>query len=172
MTCTECRAELPEGARACPSCGAPVIICYECGRPLEAGSAVCPGCGAPQRLCSECGRPLENGAAICRGCGAPINAGIPQVQMPAQAPQAAGSSPLVLCALILAFVFPIAGLIIGLIARKSCLPSEKKMLRAALIVAVILTIAEAILLAVFLPKLIHTLNTGGKVSDFFKKYFS
>ena len=47
MQCPVCRADLLEGARFCPNCGAPLpVICPDCGSPLPAGGRFCPACGA------------------------------------------------------------------------------------------------------------------------------
>src|SRR6476620_9213419 len=47
MTCARCQAEIPAGARFCPSCGAPVgTPCPQCAAPVFAGQRFCTGCGA------------------------------------------------------------------------------------------------------------------------------
>lgn len=53
MNCTNCGANLENGAKFCPSCGAPVpqpeprtSYCPHCGRPYQGTPAVCPSCGA------------------------------------------------------------------------------------------------------------------------------
>lgn len=47
MQCPVCRADLLEGARFCPNCGAPLpVICPDCGSPLPPGGRFCPACGA------------------------------------------------------------------------------------------------------------------------------
>ena len=49
MTCTSCGSALPENARFCAECGAPVrLSCRSCGTELSAGQKFCPGCGTPQ----------------------------------------------------------------------------------------------------------------------------
>lgn len=48
-TCAACGATLPDGARFCGKCGAPVggkPHCSSCGRELDAGDRFCPSCGA------------------------------------------------------------------------------------------------------------------------------
>src|SRR6187402_2983994 len=47
MTCARCQADIPAGARFCPSCGAPVgVPCPQCAAPIFAGQRFCTGCGA------------------------------------------------------------------------------------------------------------------------------
>src|SRR5436190_10458464 len=47
MTCARCQADIPAGARFCPSCGAPVAVpCPQCATPVLSGQRFCTGCGA------------------------------------------------------------------------------------------------------------------------------
>ena len=50
MGCSSCQAELPDAARFCPTCGAPVSApaCASCGATLVHGARFCMSCGAPQ----------------------------------------------------------------------------------------------------------------------------
>ena len=46
--CESCSAEVVDGAKFCPSCGAPQPgRCSNCGSPLEAEAKFCASCGAP-----------------------------------------------------------------------------------------------------------------------------
>ena len=50
--CSECGAEVPDGAASCPTCGCPMSAmknrhCHECGAELPYGVHVCPQCGCP-----------------------------------------------------------------------------------------------------------------------------
>lgn len=46
MICKRCQAELPEGQRFCPTCGAlQPMICPACGAESRAGSRTCSACG-------------------------------------------------------------------------------------------------------------------------------
>ena len=46
--CVKCGAEIKDGARFCPSCGArQALVCPKCGKELENPDArFCPNCGA------------------------------------------------------------------------------------------------------------------------------
>ena len=68
MTCARCQAEIPAGARFCPSCGAPVgVPCPQCSAPIFAGQRFCTGCGAdaapaaPPSPASPATNPTEDG---------------------------------------------------------------------------------------------------------------
>ena len=47
MECPDCSADVPAGARFCPSCGAGLpVVCQHCDSPLPPGGRFCPACGA------------------------------------------------------------------------------------------------------------------------------
>lgn len=58
MFCTKCGAEIAEGSKFCPRCGArqatPTPYCSKCGTEVPEGSEFCPNCGirvaAPRRV--------------------------------------------------------------------------------------------------------------------------
>lgn len=72
-TC-KCGASVPQGAKFCPSCGAPQgTTCPKCGAALPPGAKFCQSCGASlQAACPKCGAKLEPGAKFCPSCGSPI----------------------------------------------------------------------------------------------------
>ena len=46
MTCSGCQAQIPDGSRFCPQCGAPqAVACAACGHENAAGSRFCAQCG-------------------------------------------------------------------------------------------------------------------------------
>lgn len=99
-----------------------VIRCPECGVELYAGTKVCGFCGYELEKvsrCAECGAELQQGASVCTRCGCPVGsqspyAGLPQpVEQLAPAVQAEQSGGLAICAVILSFLFPPAGLALG-----------------------------------------------------------
>lgn len=50
MLCPDCKVALPDGARFCNVCGAPVLqqaTCARCGQPIKPGQKFCMNCGAP-----------------------------------------------------------------------------------------------------------------------------
>ena len=53
MICQQCRTELPEGAKFCLECGAPVpqlpdvLVCQQCQTELPDGARFCTECGTP-----------------------------------------------------------------------------------------------------------------------------
>ena len=48
--CPKCQADVPTGAKFCPSCGQTLgpVKCADCGAELPAGAKFCPGCGKKQ----------------------------------------------------------------------------------------------------------------------------
>lgn len=71
--CTQCKADLPDGATSCIICGAEIPKnCPECGALLLKGSKFCPECGyATVKICQNCEKQLENDAKFCPECGTP-----------------------------------------------------------------------------------------------------
>lgn len=69
--CVKCGANVPQGSKFCPSCGAPQMAsCPKCGAALPQGAKFCPSCGAAtQATCQKCGARLEAGAKFCPNCG-------------------------------------------------------------------------------------------------------
>ena len=71
--CPGCKAEIPDGSRFCPQCGAPQALnCAACGHVNAAGS----------RFCAQCGAKL----------GADAPAAAPAAAPPAPAPRAGSSA--------------------------------------------------------------------------------
>ena len=71
--CTQCGADMPEGASVCHVCGekAPVI-CSKCGHTVRSNIKFCPECGNSMLLlCSKCGKELNHNAKFCPECGTP-----------------------------------------------------------------------------------------------------
>jgi len=70
--CVKCGANVPPGAKFCPTCGAPQqAACPKCGAAMPPGAKFCPSCGASLQAaaCSKCGARLEPGAKFCPNCG-------------------------------------------------------------------------------------------------------
>lgn len=70
----KCGANVPPGAKFCPSCGASQqASCPKCGAAMPPGAKFCPSCGASlQAACPKCGAKLEAGAKFCPSCGNPL----------------------------------------------------------------------------------------------------
>lgn len=70
----KCGANVPPGAKFCPSCGASQqASCPKCGVAMPPGAKFCPSCGASlQAACPKCGAKLEPGAKFCPSCGSPL----------------------------------------------------------------------------------------------------
>lgn len=70
--CKKCKADVPENAAVCPSCGADVPIpCPKCGALLSVKSKFCPECGYSLiKCCEKCGTQLNGNPRFCPECGA------------------------------------------------------------------------------------------------------
>lgn len=70
----KCGANVPPGAKFCPSCGASQqASCPKCGAAMPPGAKFCQSCGASlQAACPKCGAKLEPGAKFCPSCGSPL----------------------------------------------------------------------------------------------------
>lgn len=70
----KCGANVPPGAKFCPSCGASQqASCPKCGVAMPPGAKFCQSCGASlQAACPKCGAKLEPGAKFCPSCGSPL----------------------------------------------------------------------------------------------------
>ena len=70
-TCALCGADVPAGAKFCPSCGKNPRpsgrVCPGCGASVPADGKFCPACGKPL-ACAKCGAPLAGGK-FCPSCG-------------------------------------------------------------------------------------------------------
>ena len=55
------------------------VLCEKCGQPVPNGAKFCGNCGAPVqteqgvRFCSTCGTPLESGVQFCPACGTKVS---------------------------------------------------------------------------------------------------
>lgn len=69
--CSNCKADIPDGAGACPKCGAKVPVpCPRCGTLLTGSSKFCPECGySLVRKCPNCGNTIEGSPKFCPECG-------------------------------------------------------------------------------------------------------
>ena len=73
--CVKCGANVPQGSKFCPSCGASQqATCPNCGASVPQGAKFCPACGKPMQAgaCQKCGAKLETGAKFCPECGNPV----------------------------------------------------------------------------------------------------
>ncbi len=74
VTCPDCGAQLPAGAKFCGSCGKKLgASCPSCGADLMPGAKFCASCGARLSTnCPGCGAELAPGAKFCGQCGTKI----------------------------------------------------------------------------------------------------
>lgn len=75
VACPSCSAQINQGSKFCPSCGAKIESskkCPSCGAEVPANSKFCPECGAkitPAKC--TCGADIPAGAKFCPECGKP-----------------------------------------------------------------------------------------------------
>ncbi len=75
IKCAQCGAQIPEGSKFCPECGAKVvakgkILCPQCGAEIPEGAKFCLECGAKLiHTCPKCGAETVQGAKFCLECG-------------------------------------------------------------------------------------------------------
>lgn len=62
MQCPACKTALPDGARFCNVCGAPIpqeMACAQCGQPVKPGQKFCMICGAPVTVAPSATGPVS-----------------------------------------------------------------------------------------------------------------
>lgn len=76
LICPNCKADNPNGAKFCLSCGykfETIVkkLCPNCNKELVPGAKFCFECGAKigQTVCAICGKELVSGAKFCLECG-------------------------------------------------------------------------------------------------------
>ncbi|MEM3396932.1 MAG: SPFH domain-containing protein [Thermoplasmata archaeon] len=73
--CIKCGANVPPGAKFCPSCGAKqeeTLNCPNCKAEVSANAKFCPNCGQPVKAtvkCPKCSAENQPGAKFCANCG-------------------------------------------------------------------------------------------------------
>lgn len=88
--CTNCGADVPNGAAFCIKCGTKVVsdlgaCCKKCGAKLPENASFCTSCGSKISTltideqneildnsivrCDNCGEPIEEGVLFCTNCG-------------------------------------------------------------------------------------------------------
>ena len=72
--CIYCRADVPIGAKFCPSCGRETAaVCRYCGAEIPPGGKFCPSCGKQtDKKCPSCGREVSEKDSFCPSCGEEI----------------------------------------------------------------------------------------------------
>lgn len=140
ITCGECRADLPEGARFCTSCGHAVPgASAGAGRPAAARP---PAAGpledetAAVRLveCEECGAGNAASRALCARCNAPLrdevpggdalpHGDLPEEVPPAPAPSRGLDASPVLLALVILAGLVMAGALLALVTSRVRTPA-------------------------------------------------
>lgn len=105
--CPDCGEENPSSANYCISCRAILSLCPNCKGKLPPDAKFCPYCGdrfTTDNPCISCGRPIRIDYAICPYCGYDYKRGHL-------------TDGTMILAYIVSFLFPIAGIIIGVIWR-------------------------------------------------------
>lgn len=159
-----------------------VIKCPECGVDLYAGTKVCGFCGyelSKVDRCAECGAVLPEGSSVCGNCGCPVVSqatyyGLPQpvaqlTPVVAQMTSGVAAEPsggLAICAMILCFLIPPVGLILGAVGIFVYKRGINRGLSiAAVSVGAALTIVLVILLCNIIPAVNKRLEEIQKVAD-------
>lgn len=117
------------------------MICRNCGNQISDQAAVCPHCGSATGVAQQpyYGAPQQPYGAPQQPYGAP--------QQPYYGAQPEEKSALATCALVFAFLVPIAGLILGIIGvTKYNNPALKKKCIIAIPVSVVVWIINFVLL--------------------------
>ena len=75
-SCVKCGAQIKEGAKFCPECGAKQgAECPVCHKPVSKNAKFCPECGASLKQeikCKKCNATLKKGAKFCPECGTKV----------------------------------------------------------------------------------------------------
>lgn len=156
------------------------LICPECGMPLTPGVSICPECGYPveavffRETQTKSNSPHSNehtNAAefdtLRYNQRVPSSGGCDTRQEKSDTEKVPEESlTIALCAMVLAFLVPPAGLIIGIIGlRKSNGRQSKSLCRTAVIIASVMTAALIVLGIILVPKLLKYYNTARTISD-------
>lgn len=142
------------------------MYCPECGESITPDEKTCHNCGVPlgdEQRCPECGAELPPGAAACPVCGCP--ASLPSPASPVQSAAVPGtviiaapsgqSGALAICAMVLCFLFPPAGFVLGLVGL---FVYGKGTNRGLCIAAVSVSAVLMILITIALCKIIPIVN--------------
>lgn len=155
------------------------LICPECGMPLTAGVSICPECGYPvgavfkdtlnksnSSHSNERSNAAESGTVNVNQC-AQGSVGYDTLRERSEHEEVPEDNlTMAVCALVLAFLVPPAGLIIGIIGlRKSKGGQVKNLCRTAVIIASVMTAALIVLGMILVPKLLSYYNTARTISD-------
>ena len=75
-SCVNCGADIKEGAKFCPECGARQgEVCPKCGKAVSKNAKFCPECGEKLKkeiICKKCNATLKKGAKFCPECGTKV----------------------------------------------------------------------------------------------------
>lgn len=175
MICPNCKKNIDGAAKVCPYCQSSMASgtrCPECGHILASGERTCPECGfdvLPVKRCRKCGTALESGVQTCPECGCPVAEAV-KVEVGGTARYDDRSGALAVCAMILAFLFPPAGLILGLVGVYIYSGGVHRGLSiAAAAVSFVLIIGITILLVNVIPEVNSRLsqldNAASEVAD-------
>ncbi|MBR0145707.1 MAG: hypothetical protein IJM25_03475 [Eubacterium sp.] len=145
---------------------------------------VCPNCGAPFSVggspCRECGCLLRPNDSTCPNCGAPSFRSVPGEYAVSMTPEYEQNHPvkentsdgntMVICAMVMAFIFPPLGLILGILSlKKAGTKTQRNLAITSIILSIIWAIILTILLVIFLPKIFGLAEKSEKVHDFLDK---
>lgn len=78
VPCGKCGAQVPQGSKFCPGCGAKQepasTACPKCNASVPQGAKFCPNCGQKmgESACAKCGSKLNPGSKFCPECGSPV----------------------------------------------------------------------------------------------------
>lgn len=106
-TCSHCGIQVDDNVTTCPSCGYLIATVRE----QQAPPAYSERAGG--KFCSHCGRQINIAAVVCPYCGCPVETAAPAQDRPSE------SNSMGIASIILAFLMPLVGLILGIVGLKN-----------------------------------------------------
>lgn len=98
-------------------------------------------------ICKKCGAQLDNNATVCPQCG-----------VPTENYSRAGDAGLLVVGFVCAFIFPVLGLILGVVARKRADSTSRYAPALLIVLSVVNLVIDLVFCAIFAPVLLEKLS--------------